>query len=76
MTVEVAFHSGLIQIAVEDDGNSPHIERWSEHEGQVGSYGLGNIRSRLVELGGELKIAQGASAGTRLAMTLPLQIPS
>ncbi|MGW8393695.1 sensor histidine kinase [Pseudoduganella sp. HUAS MS19] len=64
-SVEVARHSGALQIAVTDDGTGFDPAR------TAAGVGLAGMRERLQALGGSF--AMDCSSGTRIAITLPVR---
>lgn len=57
---------GRARLSVENDG--------IPFAANLGGYGLGNMRRRVSQLGGEISI-EPMTAGTRLRLLLPLQLP-
>lgn len=66
--IEIAFAPGSVRLAVEDDGVGMS-------EGAAGGrtgYGMGNLRRRVEELGGEVAVRSEPNAGTRIDVALPM----
>ncbi len=60
---------GALQLAVEDDGRG--ID-----PGAPGGIGLRSMRERASELGGSVTVSSATPHGTRVAASLPLQLPA
>lgn len=66
--IEIAFAPGAVRLAVEDDGIGMSEGAGAGRTG----YGMGNLRRRVEELGGDVTVRSGPNAGTRIDVTLPV----
>jgi signal transduction histidine kinase len=63
-----------LELRIEDNGRGFDPER-ARYAGADGSHqGLGNMRDRAVAMGGRLAIAADEAAGTRIIVTVPVQV--
>ena len=64
---------GQYQVTVEDDGQGFDVNLVEEKAGTRG-FGLFSIRERLDQLGGSVRIESRCNLGTRVVLSLPLDI--
>lgn len=65
LTIDIVYHSGIVTVAIEDDGTG------FDPDGAAAGNGLANMRTRITSLGGTFEI-EADDAGTRIAAQLPL----
>lgn len=65
---EIAYGDRAFRLRIRDDGQG--IPPQLMEEGRPGHYGLAGMRERAKQIGGELSIWSGASAGTEIELTL------
>lgn len=66
--IEIVFAPGCVRLAVADDG----IGMSEGAGGGRTGYGMGNLRRRVEELGGDVVVRSEPNAGTRIDVTLPI----
>lgn len=71
--VVVATQGGEVLLRVTDDGVGPGEVK---PRGEAGGHGVGNMRTRAEELGGQLDIGHGPEGGTRVTWRVPLTASS
>jgi len=72
--VSAAKERNNIVICVEDDGYGFDINSAKKKQGELSGFGLFNIREQLVYLGGELKIKSKLDVGSKIILTVPLEV--
>lgn len=66
-----------VRLDLVDDGRGFDIAEWEQSSGHRSvNFGLGFMRDRLRELGGELDIESAPGRGTAISASLPIHLPS
>ena len=66
VTLRIGIRAGILSIGIEDNGSGFDPSAISHGNG------LANMRSRLIEIGGEARISSAPGSGTSILFTLPL----
>jgi signal transduction histidine kinase len=67
VTVELAFEADAVRLTVADDG------RGFQPDPATSGHGLGNMRARAIEAGGQFELVSLPEQGTRVSVMLPAQ---
>jgi signal transduction histidine kinase len=65
--IEVAFEDDAVALSIADDGIGINE---GDGSGRTG-YGMGNLRARVADLGGDVDVASSPGAGTRISVHVP-----